>query len=465
MSTLSLTLRDVLDATGGRLQGQARLDLPLNGVQHDSRTIRPGALFVALRGPKHDGHHFIADAFARGAAAALVESIPGSAIFTVGEEGPPLVLVPRTDVALRELAAFWYRRVQSAVIVVSGSIGRSSTADLIAAVLRQQLVVQQASAVHRPELTVPLALLTIRPGTARLVLEMGPFAVAEVEQLLELLHPSSVVVTNIQRWHGEPDRPLDKLAEPRAALLAALTERDVAVLNADDALVRGLAARTRAPVILYGLDPGSPVRAENVLGRGVQGVVFDLVVGERRVYVRLPLLGLNCVHSALAAAAVGVAEGLELRAVGAGLQTSSPTPRIILATGLNGSRVLDDTYSAQPESALEALNLLATLDGRKIAVLGDMPGLGRLEAAGHQKVGNRAALVVDALVTVGERSRIIADEARRVSEGKLVVLETTSIAEAIACLQRLLRPGDNVLIKGSRGLGFDDIVQAVRLEG
>lgn len=465
MSTGLLTLRDVLEATGGKLQGQARLDLAFSGVQHDSRTIRPGALFVALRGPKHDGHSFVADAFARGAAAAMVEAVPSPAIFSVGEEGPPLVVVPSTDAALRDLAAFWYQRVHAAVIVVSGSVGRSSTADLITAVLRPQFTVQQASAIHRPELTVPLALLSLQPGAARLVLEMGPFAQAEVEQLLALVRPSAVVVTNVERAHREPDRPLQELAEPRAALVAALTEREVAVLNADDTLVRGLADRARSAVILYGLDPSSAVRAENVVGRGLQGVVFDLVVGERRVHVRLPLLGLNCVHSALAAAAVGVAEGLELRAVGAGLQTSSPTPRIILATGLNGSRVIDDTYSAQPESALEALNLLATLDGRKIAVLGDMPGLGRLEAAGHQKVGNRAALVVDALVTVGERSRIIADEARRVSEGRLMVLEAGSNLEAITFLQRFLRPGDNVLIKGSRSLGFDGIVQAIRLEG
>jgi UDP-N-acetylmuramoyl-tripeptide--D-alanyl-D-alanine ligase len=237
------------------------------------------------------------------------------------------------------------------------------------------------------------------------------------------------------------------------------------VLNADDERARALAAATRASPVYFGLGPAADVRAASVVGRGRQGTELDLVVAHRTVHVRMPLLGLNSVHSALAAASVGLADGLELREIGAGLQTASPTTRILVATGLNGSRIIEDSYNASPESDLEALNLLADLSGRKIAVLGDMLGLGKLEATEHRKVGNRAASVVDSLVTVGERARLMADEARRMGLSGGATFEAATNEEAIDHLRRRLRPGDNVLVKGARELGMDTIVQALRLEG
>jgi UDP-N-acetylmuramoyl-tripeptide--D-alanyl-D-alanine ligase len=177
------------------------------------------------------------------------------------------------------------------------------------------------------------------------------------------------------------------------------------------------------------------------------------------------MLGLNSVHSALAAAGAGLADGIELRAIGAGLQTASPEPRIVVATGLNGSRIIDDSLNASPESGLEALNLLAQLDGRKVAVLGGMLGLDRSDAADHRKLGNRAARVVDALVTVGERGRLIADEARRMGLSGAAVFEAASADEATRYLRHRLRPGDYVLVKGAPELALDTVVQAIRLEG
>jgi UDP-N-acetylmuramoyl-tripeptide--D-alanyl-D-alanine ligase len=193
--------------------------------------------------------------------------------------------------------------------------------------------------------------------------------------------------------------------------------------------------------------------------------MFDLVVGDRRVHVRLPLLGLQSIHGAAAAAALGLANDLELRAIGASLQTASAEPRIIAVTGLNGSRIIDDSYNASPESNLEALNMLAKLDGRKVAVLGEMRGLDRFEVAGHRKVGNRAAGVVDELVTVGQRASLIADEARRMGLAGGAIFEAKTNLEAIEYLRHRLRPGDNVLIKGSPDLGLDEVVAAIRLEG
>jgi len=465
MTEAPLTLADVLAATGGELRGAASPRLPLTAVCVDSRAVQAGALFVALRGRKHDGHAFVAEAFARGASAALVERIPTNDVLAEDSHGPPLVLTPSTLEALRSLARYWLERHRARIVGVVGSIGKATAAELAVAVLCQRFEVLRADTVKRPELEVPLALLRPRGGAARVVLELGLPCPGAVEQLVDLARPDIVAVTNVQANHLEPADSLDNLARPKSALVAALSPDGTAVLNADDERVRAMASLTSAAPMLYGLGPAAEVRAEGIVGHGLHGTELDLLVARRSVHIRLPLLGLNSVHSALAAAAVGLAEGLELREIGAGLQTASATPRIIAATGLNGSRIIDDSTNAGPESTLEALNLLAQMGGHKVAVLGDMLGLGRLEVLGHRKVGNRAALVCDALVTVGERARWIADEARRVGLHDEATFEARTNEQAIDFLRRRLRPGDVVLVKGSPEMGMETIVQAIRLEG
>jgi UDP-N-acetylmuramoyl-tripeptide--D-alanyl-D-alanine ligase len=465
MTGSQLTLADVLAGTGGELRGAASPRLPLSAVCPDSRAVQPGALFVALRGRKHDGHAFVAEAFARGASAALVERVPAGDVLAEDSQGPPLVLTPSTLDALRSLARYWIDRHRAAAICIAGSVGKATAAELAAAVLSQRFEVLRAAAVKRPELAVPLALLRLRRDGTRIVLELGLSGDPDLAHLTGLVRPAVVAITNVQRNRLEPAVPLDELARPKAALVAALPAAGTAVLNADDELVRAMASPTGAAPIFYGLGPAAEVRAEGIVGRGLKGIEFDLAVARRNVHVRLPLLGLTSVHSALAAAAIGLADGLELREIGAGLQTASAAPRIIAATGLNGSRIIDDSYNASPESTLEALNLVAQLGGHKVAVLGDMLGLGCLEVLGHRKVGNRAALVCDALVTVGERARWIADEARRVGLPGEATFEARTNAQAIDYLRRRLRPGDVVLVKGSPEVGMQAIVQAIRLEG
>ena len=460
-----LTLGDVLDATGGRLRGLGSDDLTLTGVAHDSRELRPGELFVALRGPQHDGHAFVADAFARGAAAALVERMPPDVV-AGDDEGPPLVVVPSTPAGLWAMAAAWRARQPAEVVVVTGSLGRSTTAELCAAVLRQRYRVSLAGVTRRADVSLPRALLGLRREDARLIVEAAPSTDAQAAALVELAKPCAAVVTSLQPIHLEAPEAVEERAQHVAVITEGLQTGGVAVLNGDDARVRALHMPAGARAIRYGLEPVAEVRAERVSGHGVHGTALDLVTGGRSVHVRLPLLGLFSIHGALAAAALGLALGLELREIGAGLQTASREPRIIAATGLNGSRVVDDSYNASPESVLEALNLLAGLGGRRrIAVLGDMVGLQWQEAAGHRKVGNRAASVADLLVTVGERALQIADEARRMGLSDTAVFEAHTNDEAIEYLRHHLRPGDVVLVKGAQEMGMERIVEAIRVEG
>jgi UDP-N-acetylmuramoyl-tripeptide--D-alanyl-D-alanine ligase len=465
MAADRLTLHDVLAGTGGQLRGSGGENLPLSGISLDSRRVARGALFVALRGQKHDGHAFVAEAFANGASAALVERVPGGEVWAEGDEGPPLVLVPSTPDGLRSLAHYWLGHHPVEIVAVVGSIGRATTVELTAAVLRQRFGVLAASAAERPDLRVPLALLQLGQGISRVVLDLSLSQPAEVGQLVELARPSVVAVTNVESKYTEHPASLEELAQVKRALVEALPTEGTAVLNADDERVRAMAPANGAARVFYGLGSSADVQARGIVGHGLQGMELELLVGRQSIHVRLPLLGLNSVHSALAASGVGVASGLELIDIGAGLQTASPTPRIIAATGLNGSRSIDDSYNASPESSLEALNLLEGLNGRKIAVLGDMLDLGRSELLGHQKVGNRAAMVANELVTVGERARWIADEARRVGLNAASTFEAGTNEEAIDYLRRRLRPGDNVLVKGSSKIAMDAIVRAIRLEG
>jgi UDP-N-acetylmuramoyl-tripeptide--D-alanyl-D-alanine ligase len=276
---------------------------------------------------------------------------------------------------------------------------------------------------------------------------------------------STLTVTNLEPRQGDDVEVLASAQQQIDALAGRLPPTGALVLNADDSAVEALGGDSAATRIRFGLHSTADVRAEAVVGHGSHGLETDLVVARRRVRVRLPLYGLNVLHGALAAAAVWVGHGIELREIGAGLQTASPTIRIIVTTGINGSRIIDDSYNASPESTLEALNLLAELKGRKVAILGDMLDLGDFETSGHRKIGNRAAHVVDELVTVGERARFIADEARRNGLPEQAVVEVTDVEAAISAVRRRLRPGDYVLVKGSAEMGLNSVVRALRVEG
>jgi UDP-N-acetylmuramoyl-tripeptide--D-alanyl-D-alanine ligase len=240
----------------------------------------------------------------------------------------------------------------------------------------------------------------------------------------------------------------------------------VAVLNADDARVAAMATATPARVIRYGLTPGADVRAEGVTSNGLRGVEFDLVQGAQRCRVHLPLPGAQNVHAALAAAAVAREEGLSLAETAEALHGLSPALRLLVVDGINGSRILDDSYNASPESVLAALDLLRELPGdRKIAVLGDMLELGSEEKFSHSRVGAHAAALVDLLVVYGPRSRTTAHQARASGLRTDQVCEAATHAEIVELLRTQLRSGDDVLVKGSLAMGMSEIVRGIRAEG
>ena len=444
----------------------------LSDVVVDSREASRGSLFVALRGEQHDGHDFVADAFARGAVAALVERPVVPDILTIDKASeasvvpdviaPPVqVVVEDTVAAMHRAAAAWLERCQVRVIGITGSVGKTSTKELTHAVLTQRYRAFKSPGNRNSILGLPPALFDLRPADERAVLEMGMYVPGEIRQLCEMTHPSVGVVTMIDPVHMERAGSLQAIVAAKRELVEALPADGVAVLNRDEPLVMSMAEHTQAEIFTYGLDSSAHLWAGEIESMGLDGVRFTLHHGHTEMHVHVPLLGRHSVHTALRATAVGLVEGLQWEEILRGLQDEEAELRVLTATGPQDTLLLDDTYNASPASVIAALNLLQDLNGRRIAVLGDMLELGEAEAESHRLVGRRARLVADVLVTVGPRARLIAEAARNAGMVPDQVFSVREPDEATAIVESVLQKGDVILVKGSRSVKLDRVVAAL----
>jgi UDP-N-acetylmuramoyl-tripeptide--D-alanyl-D-alanine ligase len=452
-----LTVKEVLEATRGHLCG-SDIDhgMRFSGVAVDSRAVRPGALFVALKGERQDGHAFAAEALAGGAAVALVEREISAA---------PTIRVPSTVEALAQMAGFALgRHPQLEVIGITGSIGKTTTKEVTASVLSSRRKVLRSEGNLNSEIGLPMTVLNgLEPEHEIAVLEMAMYQVGDIRLLARLARPRVGVVTAVLPVHLGRLGTIERIHQAKQELVEELPSNGVAVLNADDPRVAAMAAATPARVVRYGVTERADLRAEHVQSKGLAGVEFDLLHAGERSHVCLPLLGAHSVYAALAAATVASEEGLSLSEIGDALQHLSAALRLLVVDGINGSRIVDDSYNANPESVVAALNLLRELPGqRKIAVLGDMLELGSEEEPSHRWVGQRAAATVDVLITYGPRSSVIATEAKHAGLDSNSVREASSHDEIVEVLRRELQPGDDVLVKGSLAMGMSAVVRGIR---
>ena len=465
-----LTLGTVVEGLTGRLPEAA--DHILTDAVLDSRMAIPGSLFVALPGEHADGHDHVAEAFRRGASVALIERDPGPDLTVVDlrsgapERLPPLPLclrVEKTLPALQQIARSWRSRLPVRVIGITGSVGKSTTKEIAADLLDRRYRTLRNPGNQNNEIGLPLSLLRLTEAHERAVLEMGFYVPGEIRLLCEIARPAVGVITNIGPVHLERAGTMEAIVASKAELVEALPSapEGVAILNHDDPNVRPMAQRTSARVFTYGLNSEADLWADQIEGLGLEGVRFVLHQGRESFHLRVPMLGQHSVHTALRAAAVALAEGLGWDDILAGLQTSKTQLRLMAVRGPRGALLLDDTYNAAPASVLAALNLLGELDGRRIAVLGDMLELGAQEEAGHRLVGARAAEIADELIALGQRARWIAEEAARAGLAPARITSLTTNQEVIDLLGGQIGPGDVVLIKGSRGLHMDEIVAAL----
>ena len=471
----SLTLADVIAGLmGGQFSAETVPAVVIRSAVIDSRLATEGSLFIALRGGQQDGHDFVAQAMANGAVAAIIDRPVGpthcqlldlrgpSAEPWQLEPGRPVCLVvPDSLAALQQAAAYWRRQNNVSVIGITGSVGKTVSKETIAAVVRRRYQTLKSEGNYNNEIGLPLTLLHLTSEHEQLVLEMGMYDLGEIAQLAQIALPRIGVVTNIGPTHLERLGTIERIAQAKAELPRALPPADeggVAILNADDERVRAMAALTRARVFTYGLYPEADLWASEIESHGLEGIRFNLHFGDKNVYAKVPLLGRHSVHAALCAAAAGLILGLSWEEIITGLQDQTMQLRLAAVPGPRGSTILDDTYNASPASSIAALNLLAELSGRKVAVLGDMFELGAYTKEGHELVGRRAREVVELLVTVGPLGRTIGDEAREAGMAATAIHQVETNAEAVAVVRRLVQPGDVILIKGSRGLRMEQIV-------
>jgi UDP-N-acetylmuramoyl-tripeptide--D-alanyl-D-alanine ligase len=289
------------------------------------------------------------------------------------------------------------------------------------------------------------------------------YDVGEIADLARIARPDVGVVTIISPVHLERAGSIERIVQAKTELVEALPPGSdgVAILNYDDDRVRGMAKATEADVFFYGLSPEADLWADEIEGLGLDGTRFQLHYQGEEMFVRIPLLGRHSVHTALRAAAVGLVEGLNWQEIIEGLRGPSAQLRLVAVSGPGGSTILDDTYNASPASTIAALNLLEELEGRKIAVLGDMLELGDYEQEGHEKVGMRALEVADVLIAVGALGRIIGETAVRWGMPAEDVHIVNANAEAITLLERMVQGDDVILVKGSRGLKMEEIVSGL----
>jgi UDP-N-acetylmuramoyl-tripeptide--D-alanyl-D-alanine ligase len=468
-----LNLADVFEAlTGTRPEITSSV---ITEAVVDSRQVIPGAMFVALPGERVDGHNFVGDAFHKGAGLALVQrDLSGlfPAVDLRSGQLPQNMRLPKTAFciwvddslkALQQIAAFWRSKLNLRVIGITGSVGKSTTKELVAEVLSQRYRTLRNPGNLNNEIGLPLTLLRLSSGYERAVLEMGFYVPGEIAFLCDLAHPQVGVITNVGTVHAERAGSQEQIARGKAELVQSLppAPEGVAILNYDDPWVRQMASQTRARIFFYGLDPQADLWADGVEGLGLEGILFRLHYRNEVIYLRVPLIGRHSVHTALRAAAVGLVEGLTWQDIATGLRMGNAQLRLVAVHTDNGALILDDTYNASPESTLAALNLLEELEGRKVAVLGDMLELGPYEQQGHEMVGARAAEIVQELVAVGERSRMTASAARQAGLNSASIHWFASTPEATDYLRGQLNQGDVVLVKGSRGMRMETIVAAL----
>jgi UDP-N-acetylmuramoyl-tripeptide--D-alanyl-D-alanine ligase len=439
----------------------------------DSRQVIPGSLFVAIPGEKADGHDFIEEAFRRGASFALIQrdmngtfrTIDLRAVLSIDslpreDLAPPLCLrVENTVTALQQIARYWRRKLDLRVVGITGSVGKSTTKEMVAEVLSTRYRTLKSPGNLNNEIGLPLTILRLSTGHQRAVLEMGFYVPGEIAFLCDIALPQIGVVTNIGTVHAERAGSQEAIARGKSELVQALppAPEGVAILNFDDPWVRQMEEKTKAGVFFYGLSREANLWADNVVGLGLEGIRFRLHYQGETLHVRIPLIGRHSVHTALRAAAVGLVEGMNWQEILEGLHQGHTQLRLAAVRSQTGALLLDDTYNASPESMLAALNLLDELEGRKVAVLGDMLELGPYERGGHEMVGLRAAQVANILLTLGERAHLIADAARRAGMRKVSVLEFNEFEPLMEWLKANLTKEDAVLIKGSHGLQMDRI--------
>jgi UDP-N-acetylmuramoyl-tripeptide--D-alanyl-D-alanine ligase len=450
------TVEDVVRGTQGALVG-GDLGVPLTGVSIDSRTLKVGEVFFAIRGHRLDGHRYLKDATASGASCLVIDTLPDDLPASVSA-----VLVEDTTRALGRFAAYHRARFTLPVAAVTGSNGKTTTKEMMAAILGALGPVLKPEASFNNQWGLPLTLLRLGPEHRAVALELGANQPGEIAALAAISRPSVGVVTVVSTAHTEFFGSLDGVQAEKSALVGAVPPDGTVVLNADDPRVLAMRDLARGRVLTFSARQPADVRSVGPVEETADGLRFTVEIAGSRQAISTGFVGRHNVINALAAAGVGWAAGLDAERIARGLEAARPVKGRCIWRRAGLLRVLDDTYNANPASAAAALETFSATAGRsrRVVVLGDMLELGEVAEHAHREAGRAVAASGAAeFIAMGQHGRAAVEAAQKA--GLHESHHTTTFEDTVALLMKRLAPGDAVLVKGSRGMRMERVVDAL----
>jgi len=445
-----MLLSQIAGAVGGSLQGQ---DRNVFGVSIDSRSLKVEQLFVAVKGPKFDGHDFLTPARQNGAAAALVSA--HNSKDKPGLESFPLIIVPDTTAALQQLAGYYRKKFSLKMTAITGSNGKTTTKEMTALVLSQKFRVLKNQGNLNNQYGIPLSLFNIEKEHQAAVMELGMSGLGEIAALCQMVMPELGIITNAGEGHTEFLKDVQNVARAKAELLEALPDSGTAIINYDDGNLKAHAGKAKARVLGFSIDSDSDYRAED-LDLTEQGIKFTL----KGVRFELPVLGRHNLYNALAAAAAGEVWGIDLKSAALALADFQPASMRLEIMETKKFKILSDCYNANPQSMQAALAVLKNLPAqRKVAILGDMKELGQISSDRHRQTGRLAAQSAGLVLSAGSLAGEIHQGAKEQGGEARHFEDTSSLSQN---LPGLLLPGDLILVKASRSMHFEEVLEAIK---
>jgi UDP-N-acetylmuramoyl-tripeptide--D-alanyl-D-alanine ligase len=464
MTRNSLSLQDIVDSTGGRLIRGVPAKV-IGGISIDSRTIKRGDLFVALRGATFDGHQFVQEAMEKGGEGFVIENEALGQKDAIAQMEKAVIVVGDTLRALGDIAHSWREKHPIPLIAVAGSNGKTTTKEIIATLLEGSFRVLKTWGNRNNLVGLPLTLLDLSPDHTMAVVEMGMNVKEEIRRLTEIADPDVGLITNITEAHLEGLGTFEELIRAKGELWDTMRADGVIVVNQDDVNVMKLAEGYPGKRITFGLEVPSDVMAKEVHTEGAKGVRFTLALGREEIGVSFPMMGISSIYNALAGTAVATIFGVQLKEIKKRLEGVKPfSMRMEIIRLVNGATIINDAYNANPKSMELALKALSEVKegGRGIAVLGDMLELGQFSGEAHARIGERVlSFGVDLLFTLGESAEIIAKKAREMGLNESHVTVSRDHRDLLGRLKKTIRRGDWILVKGSRAMSMEKIVRGL----
>ena len=448
---MHLTVEKIGEYCNGKVIGNAKGIV--TNITIDSRKVTEGSMFVAIKGERVDGHNFVQSTLEQGAVCALVEKMP--------ETEGTYILVESTLQAIKDIAEEYRKTLKAKVVGITGSVGKTSTKEMVASILEQKYKVTKTLGNFNNEIGLPLTVFRMEEEDDIAILEMGISDFGEMSRLTKIAKPDICIITNIGQCHLENLGDRDGVLKAKSEIFECMQENGTVILNGEDDKLTTIKNVKGVTPKFFGLEENGEnfAVAKNIVDKGMEGTELTIAFEDgESIDALIPVAGNHMVYNALAGAIAGKVLGLTNQQMKAGIESYQSIAGRNHTIRTENFTILDDCYNANPMSMKAAIDIISKSQGRKVAVLGDMFELGEEELNLHGEVGEHAGKSqIDLLICVGERSKVMAEEARKYSNK--VVLHYEDREEVIGKIGSLLKKGDTILLKASHGMGFDKIVK------